>query len=460
MTMQRWLRLTDHRDVGTCSILFAVLAGLFGGVLSLGLRLPADSMLLSVFHGDMTPWRRLALQHGPIMLFFSVIPALTGGFGNWFVPLLVGAPNTAFPRLGALSFWLTVAGFVLTLGGLLGAVDPGWMLPLAVHLAAAAMLLCAGNLIATILNQRRAGMPMAGLPVFVWSQLIAGFLAVVAVPMMAAALAMTQGSSTIALPDAAATRFLFYPAFCLMILPGLGLVSQIVSTFCGGRLAGQRVIVVAMAFLATSGFLAWTNQLFGGGAAGQGSLFPVLALLSVLLPALAIAGCWGLTMVRAVGSARNSGPGWRAPNLFAAGFIVVLVAGSVSALLHQADGTSLAPLHDVLSLASVFALFAGFYYWIGKMTGKAYPEAPARLHFFSLFLGVALLFGVPGASGAIDAAGASLVGVSLLLFVLIVATTLRRAPGIAANPWGPGATTLEWTVPSPVPAGTFAEAVA
>ncbi|WP_419729924.1 cbb3-type cytochrome c oxidase subunit I [Lichenicola sp.] len=457
MTMQRWLRLTDHRDVGTCSILFAVVAGLVGGVLSLALRLPAGSIGLpaglSAWPAGMLPWQRLALQHGPIMVFFSAVPALTGGFGNWFVPLLVGAPNTAFPRLAALSFWLTVAGFVLTLVGLLGAVNPAWTLSLAVHLAAAATLLCGANLVTTILNQRRPDMSLGALPVFVWSQLIAGTLAVAALPMMAAALVMTHGPGPDMLASPAAARFLFYPGFCLMILPGLGLVSQIVATFCGGRLAGERIVVLALAALAMSGFLLWANQLLNGGVPAPASLFPLAALLSVLLPALLIAGCWTLTLWRAGGVRRLVAPG-----LFASGFIVVLVVGSLVALLREAGGASLAPLHDVLSLASVFALFAGFYYWIGKMTGKPYPERLARLQFVSLLAGVALLFGGLGAESPIAAAGASLVGVSMLLFALIVVITLRGARSVAANPWGAGAMTLEWSVPSPVPAGTFAEA--
>ena len=428
-TMPRWLRLTDHRDVGTATILLAIVAGLVGGVMSLVLRLPALEIDAS--------WRLAALQHGPVVVFFSAIPALVGGFGNWFVPLLIGARNTAFPRLGATSFWLGALGFLLTMAGLL---DPKsvLLLSLALHLAGIAMLLCAANLVATALNMRRPGMTLGDMPVFVWSQLIAGCLTIVAIPMLVAALTLAGSDSA-----QQASRFFFYPGFCIMILPGLGMVSQIVSTFCARPLVGHRLIIIAMAVLATTGFLAWAHQLLDHGVASDDSLFGVASLLAVIVPALFIAICWCVTLGGASVPARVLLA--RTPGLFALGFIVVLVVGGLASLWRLANDPAGAPLHDAVSLGAVFALFAGFYYWIGRMTGKPYPELLGRLQFGLLFLGVAIMFTGASSTGSIAAAGAALASLSILVFALVVLITLSRRAVVSPHQWGPGAVTLEWT---------------
>lgn len=429
-SMARWLRLTDHRDVGTATIMLAVVAGLIGGAMSLILRLPALDLAAS--------WRLAALQHGPIVVFFSAIPALTGGFGNWFVPLLIGARNTGFPRVAALSFWLSVLGFVLTLAGLL---DPRsvLLLPAALHLAGTAMVLCSANLVATVLNMRRPGATLGAMPVFVWSQLLAGCLTVVAIPILVAALTLAGAA-----PAQQAARFFFYPGFCIMILPGLGMVGQIVSTFCARPLVGGRSIVVAMAVLATTGFLAWAHQLLDQGAASDDSLFGVVSMLAVIVPTLFIATCWCVTLARAPSPARALLA--RTPGLFSLGFVAVLVVGGLASLIRLANDPATAPLHDAVSLGAVFALFAGFYYWIGRMTGKPYPELLGRLQFGLLLLGVAIMFSGAPSGGSIAAAGAALASLSILVFALVVVVTLSRRVRVASHQWGPGAVTLEWTI--------------
>ncbi|MGI4744655.1 MAG: cbb3-type cytochrome c oxidase subunit I [Janthinobacterium lividum] len=426
----RWLRLTDHRDVGTATILLAVVAGLVGGAMSLVLRLPTLNVGAS--------WRVAALQHGPIVMFFSAIPALTGGFGNWFVPLLIGARNTAFPWLGAVSFWLGALGFVLTMAGLLDP-DSVLLLPTALHLAGIGMLLCAANLVATALNMRRPGMTLGEIPVFVWSQLLAGCLTIVAIPMLVAALTLAGIDAT-----QQASRFYFYPGFCIIILPGLGMVSQIVSTFCARPLVGRRPIIVAMTVLAISGFLAWAHQLLDHGVASDDSLFGVVSMLAVVVPALFIAVCWSVTLGQASVPARVLLA--RTPGLFALGFVVVLVVGGLASLWRLASNPAAAPLHDAVSLGAVFALFAGFYYWIGRMTGKPYPELLGRLQFGLLFLGVAIMFTGASSNGSIAAAGAALASLSILVFALVVLITLSRRAVVSPHQWGPGAVTLEWTI--------------
>jgi cytochrome c oxidase subunit 1 len=430
----------DHMDVGTAFILLAVVAGLIGAGLSLWLRVPAGPV------AAVASWRAIALQHGSILLFFSVLPALLGGFGNWFVPLQIGAHDTAFPRLAVLSFCLTAAGLVLTLGGLLAGAS-SLVLLLALHVSALAILLCAANLVATILNLRAPGMGLGDMPLFAWSQLIASCLAITALPMLTAAVTVlaVRGVPPV-VPLQHLFRVLGYPGFCIMILPGFGVISEIVATLGGRPLVGRRFAIGAMAVLALAGFLVWAERLLRGGALlpDAGGSLPTLA---IVLPALAMSGCWIVTLWQA--------PTLRllrqTPGLFAVGFILVLSSGSLAALVGPGPGTpgpGSVPLHDVLSCGAVFAMFAGFYYWIGKMTGRSYPEPLGRLQFWLLFAGI-LLSMLP--SAILAAAGAALTVLSLAVFALIVVVTLTRRRPVPSSPWGAGAATAEWRLPSPVP---------
>ena len=438
-------------DTGTCFILFAVATGLAGGLLSLWLRLPAATGAAPALE----PWRALALQHGPVLVFFSVIPALLGGFGTWFVPLQIGAADPAFPRLAAASFCLTVCGLLLTLGGLLASTS-GLLLLIALHVSGIAILLCSINLVATMLNMRDPDMSLGAMPLFAWSQLIAGCLAVVTVPMLMAALTVLARHGV---PPAVPLQHLFgvlgYPGLCIMILPSLGLVSEIVCSLGGSPPAFRRLMIGAMAALALAGFLFWADQLLHGAVLGGGG--GGVRAASILLPVLAICACWAVTLGRM--------PRWssllrRTPGLFACGFAVVLLAGGIGTLLapdlpgQAADGSLGSDrLHYVLSIGTMFAMFAGFYYWIGKMTGRPYPERAGRPQFWLMFAGVNLAaLPVP----ALAEAGVALTCLSMLLFALIVAVTLSRRRSVAANPWGPGAVGREWRLPSPVPHGAAA----
>lgn len=436
--MRRALSRPDHADVGTLYIVLAIAAGLVGGFLSLCLRLPA------LDHGAAL-WRAVASQHGPVMVFFCAIPALIGGFGNWFAPLLVGARDTAFPRLALGSFGLALAGFLLTLAGLVPGHE-ALLLP-ALLGSGVAIVLCAANLVATLLNMRAPGMSLGAMPLFAWSQLIAGCLVVAAVPLLLAVLTrMTMGDGA-AIPAWQALRILGLPGFCIMILPGFGLACEIVATLSGRPLAGRRLMITAMALLAIGGFLAWAHPLLDGGIAAATRL-PAFSAVPVLLPALAMCGCC-LATVATGRSARRVAS--EAPGLFILGFLLVLVAGGIDGLLFPSapdGGIGAARLHAVLSLGAVFALFAGYYYWIGKMTGKSYPPVLARLQFWSLLPGVLMVM-LPWS--ALSAAGAALTGLSVLLFVLVLAATLSGRRAASANPWGGGARTLEWQLPSPVP---------
>ena len=408
--MPRLPGLFSHLRTGTGFILLAILAGLVGALLSLCLHVPA---LMQGPHA--ASWRVVALQHGPIMVAFAAVPALLGGFGTWFVPLQVGAPDTAFPRLAALSLLLTVAGFATVLCGLL----PG--MPAAVTLAALyvsglAILLCSANLIATMLNMRRPDMSLGAMPLFAWSQMIAACLASFSVPLLLAALTLLARHHAPPIsPVRHLFRFLGAPGDAIMILPGLGLVSEIVSGLCNRPLAGRRVALASMALLAGVGALDWANRLLSG-TVGVNDL---VSRVAMLLPVLAIGGCWAVTLWRAPRVAA----GGRVPGLFALGFMVLLLDTVVAGM------RSTAPLHDGPALSAVFAMFAGAYWWVGTLTGRAYPQALARLQFWLLAAGTSFSM-LPQATAV--AIGAAFTSLSVLVFALVAVLTLARR---RADPW-------------------------
>ena len=250
----------SHLRTGTGFVLLAIVAGLVGGALSLCLHVPA---LMQGPHA--AAWRVVALRHGPIMVAFAAVPALLGGFGTWFVPLQVGAPDTAFPRLAAVSLLLTLAGFAAVLCGLLPGV-PAAVTLAALYLSGLAILLCSANLVATMLNMRGPDMSLGGMPLFAWSQMIAACLALFSAPLLLAALTLlaTRHHAPPVSPAQHLFRFLGVPGDAIMILPGLGLVSEIVSGSCDRPLAGRRVVLASMALLAGIGALDWANRLLSG----------------------------------------------------------------------------------------------------------------------------------------------------------------------------------------------------
>ncbi len=264
--MPRLSGRSNHLRTGAGFILLAILAGLVGGVLSLCLHVPS---LMQGPHA--AAWRVVALQHGPIMVAFAAIPALLGGLGTSVVPLQVGAGDTAFPRLADASLLLTACGLAMVLCGLLPGL-PAWLPLGALYVSGLAILLYSANLVATMLNMRAPGMALAAMPVFCWSQMIAALLALTAVPLLLAALTLLafRGALPVS-PVQHLFRFLGAPGDAIMILPGLGLVSEVVSGLGGRPLVGRRVVLVVTALLAGVGGLDWANRLLSGAAEGMAS---------------------------------------------------------------------------------------------------------------------------------------------------------------------------------------------
>ncbi len=505
----RWFCSTNHKDIGTMYIILAIVAGITGGSLSMIMRAqlmhPGSHI---VPNGQV--WNAIVTQHGLIMIFFSVMPALIGGFGNWFIPLMIGAPDMAFPRLNNMSLWMAVAGFFMTMLGLLwgNGSGSGWTLypPLSngtyqsgpamdftlfsLHLSGISSLLGAINFITTIFNMRAPGMTLHKMPLFVWAQLVTAFLLVLAIPVLAGAITMlicdrNFGTSFFD-PQGGGDPVLFqhlfwffgHPEVYIMILPGFGIISHVVSTFSKKPIFGYLGMVYAMIAIGVVGFVVWAHHMFISGISVDSRAYFMAATLVIAVPT-------GIKVFSWIATMWGGSIEFKTPMLWAVGFIflftvggvtgVVLANASLDQYLHNTYYV-IAHFHYVLSLGAVFSMFAGFYYWIGKMTGREYPETLGKIHFWMTFIGVNLTFFPQhflGAAGMprrypdypdafagwnyVSSVGAFISGASVLVFLLVIAITFSRKPTLGANYWGEGATTLEWSVPSPAPHHTFEE---
>jgi cytochrome c oxidase subunit 1 len=503
----RWLFSTNHKDIGTLYLIFAVTAGVVGAGLSMIMRAQLQhpgSHLVSTGQ----EWNTIVTSHGLIMIFFSVMPAMIGGFGNWFVPLMIGAPDMAFPRLNNISFWLLVPAFTLILIGLfLGESGSGWTLypPLstsepgigmdctlfALHLAGASSLLASINFITTIFNMRAPGMTLHKMPLFIWAQLVTAFLLVLAVPVLAGAITMliTDRNFGTAFfePEGGGDPVLFqhlfwffgHPEVYIMILPGFGIISHIISTFSRKPVFGYLGMAYAMVAIGAVGFIVWAHHMYQSGIDVDTRAYFMAATLVIAVPTGIkifswIATMWGGSIQMTI------------PMLWAIGFIFVFTVGGVTGVVLANAGIDqvvhntyyvVAHFHYVLSLGAVFSMFAGFYYWIGKMSGRQYPEGLAKIHFWLTFVGVNLTFfpmhflglaGMPrrlpdypdafAGWNFVASIGAYISGLSILCFLFVCYRIFfTPQPKLADNYWGEGATTLEWTVSSPPPFHTFEE---
>ncbi|WP_020208530.1 cytochrome c oxidase subunit I [Gilvimarinus chinensis] len=501
----RWLYTTNHKDIGSMYLWFSFAMFFLGGIFALVIRAELFQPGLQIV--DPNFFNQMTTMHGLVMVFGAVMPAFVG-LANWMIPMQIGAPDMALPRMNNWSFWILPFAFAMLSSTLFmdgGAPNFGWTFyaPLsttyappsvtffifAIHIMGASSIMGAINIIATIVNMRAPGMTYMKMPLFVWTWLITAFLLIAVMPVLAGVVTMMLmdihfGTSFF---DAAGGGdpvlfqhvfwFFGHPEVYIMILPAFGIVSAIIPTFARKPLFGYASMVYATAAIAFLSFVVWAHHMFTVGLPIAGELFFMWATMLIAVPTGVKVFNWVATMFKGAMT-------FETPMLFSIAFVILFTIGGFSGLMlaiapadFQYHDTYfvVAHFHYVLVPGAIFSITAGVYYWLPKWCGNMYNETMGKLHFWLAFIGLNVTFFPMHFSGLagmprripdynmmfadwnmISSVGAFLFGAAQVLFLYNVIATIvggkKATDEVWENPEG-----LEWTVPSPAPYHTFSE---
>jgi cytochrome c oxidase subunit I len=505
--LYEWLTTTDHKKIGIMYVINSFLFFLIGGVFALGVRAELAQPGLQIFTNEHV-YNEFFSIHATVMIFLFVIPMLAG-LGNYAVPLMIGAPDMAFPRVNALSFWMLPLGGILLLSGFLsqgGAAAAGWtsypplseigptkspgpgqdLWIVALTLIGTSSILGGINFLVTIFKMRAPGMTLFRMPIMVWTVLVTSVLVVMATPVLTSALVMLfidrnygghffdpfGGGNAVLYQNV----FWFYshPAVYVMILPAMGVVSEVLPVFSRKPLFGYKAFIFATAGIGALGFSVWAHHMFTTGAV----FLPFFSLMTFL-----IAVPTGVKFFNWVATMFRGQLTFSTPFIFALGFLTMFLIGGINGAFSAAVPVDfalhdtyfvVAHLHYVLFGGSVFGVFAGIYYWFPKMTGRMLNETLGKIQFVLMFIGFNLTFfpmhmlglqGMPrriadysSAAGWNDwnllaSIGGFIIAASMLPFLWNVFVSLRGGKAAGDDPWE--ANTLEWATSSPPPPYNF-----
>ena len=500
--LKSWLLTRDHKRIALLYLasvtVFFFIGGLFALLIRLELLTPAGDLVQS------ETYNKLFTMHGIIMIFFFLIPSIPAVLGNFFIPMMIGARDLAFPRLNLLSWYIYVVGGLFTLWAVVhGGVDTGWtfytpysttysnsyvvVTAVGIFITGFSSILTGLNFIVTIHTMRAPGLTWFRLPLFVWSHYATSLIMVLGTPVIAVTILMVGVERLFHLgifdPKLGGDPILFqhlfwfysHPAVYIMVLPSMGVVSEIVTTFSRKNIFGYKFVAFASIAIAVLGFLVWGHHMFvSGQSAYAGMIFSILSFL-VAIPSAVKVFNWTATMYKGSIS-------YRTPMLYAFGFIGLFTIGGLTGLFLATLGIDVhvhdtyfivAHFHYIMVGGAIMGYMGGIHYWWPKISGKLYPEGWARFAALVIFVGFNLTFfpqfilgylGMPRRYHAypeefqvlnvMSTAGASILGIGYVLPLIYLFWSMRYGRPAPANPWG--STGLEWDTPSPPPTENFA----